>query len=58
MEHDIIKINVLRGRGLLNTIFYIRLCTVHGQVRPICIFACHSPIMDNPENKQHFNVLI
>ena len=23
-----------------------------------CILACHVPIMDNPENNQHFNVLI
>ena len=30
--------------------------TAHGQV--ICILACHVPIMDNPENNQHFNVLI
>ena len=29
--------------------------TVHGQV---CILAWHAPIMDIPENNQHFSVLI
>ena len=24
----------------------------------ICILACHAPKIDNPENSQHFNVLI
>ena len=52
VEHTI-KINACKMYYMvLNTTVH----TAHGQV--ICIVACHAPIMDNPENNQHFNVLI
>ena len=38
---------------VLNTLHMIMHCTWTSH-----IIACHAPIMDNPENNQHFNVLI